>query len=180
VALTPQLVGGSQEYGLRAGTTNVAGIVGLGQAARLLSQERDNDAAHSLRLRELLRTRLIVAMPGLIVNGPATDRLPGNLNITIPDTDATDLLAAVPDLALSTGSACTTGQAEPSHVLTAIGMEPRLTRATLRISVGRFTTEDDIHTAAARLIVAAQRRSQRQQDLWERNRVRYLVDEYSE
>jgi len=154
VALTPQLVGGTQEHGLRAGTANVAGIVGFGQAAQLLAQERDKDAAHMLRLRERLRARLAAGIPGLIVNGPTTDRLSGNLSVTIPGTDATDLMAAVPDLALSAGSACATGQAAPSHVLTAIGIEARLARATLRLSVGRFTTDHDVDTAAARLIAA--------------------------
>jgi cysteine desulfurase len=154
VALTPQLLGGGQEHGLRAGTANVAGIVGFGHAARLLAQEREHDAAHALRLRERLRTRLAAAIPSLMVNGPATGRLPGNLSVTIPGTDATELLAAVPDLALSTGSACTTGQAAPSHVLTAIGVEAHLARATLRLSVGRFTTDHDVDTAAARLVAA--------------------------
>jgi cysteine desulfurase len=156
-ALIPQLVGGVQEHGLRAGTANVAGIVGFGQAAQLLTKEREHDAAHTLRLRERLRTHLAAGIPGLVVNGPATDRLPGNLSVTIPGTDATDLMAAVPDLALSTGSACATGQAAPSHVLTAIGIEARLARATLRLSVGRFTTDHDIDSAAALLIAAVRR-----------------------
>ncbi len=154
VAPTPQLAGGGQEHGLRAGTANVAGTVGFGQAAQLLIQEREHDAAYTLRLRERLRTRLAAAIPSLVVNGPATDRLPGNLSVTIPGIDAIDLMAAVPDLALSTGSACTTGQAAPSHVLTAIGVQARLARATLRLSVGRFTTDRDVDTAAARLIAA--------------------------
>jgi cysteine desulfurase len=154
VAPSPQLVGGGQEHGLRAGTANVAGIVGLGHTAHLLAQQRERDAAHTLRLRERLQTRLTTAIPSLIVNGPGTDRLPGNLSVTIPGTDATDLMAAVPDLALSAGSACTTGQTSPSHVLTAIGIEPRLARATLRLSVGRFTTDHDVDTAAGRLIAA--------------------------
>jgi cysteine desulfurase len=157
VALIPQLVGGGQEHGLRAGTANVAAIVGFGHAAHLLSQERERDAAHTRHLRDLLRMRLTAAISGLIVNGPATDQLPGNLSVTIPGTDATDLMAAVPDLALSTGSACTAGEALPSHVLTAIGMAPRLARGTLRLSVGRFNTEDDVDTAATRLIAAARR-----------------------
>jgi cysteine desulfurase len=157
VAPAPQLVGGGQEHGLRAGTANVAGVVGFGQAAALLAQERERDAAHARRLRDLLQTRLAVAIPGLIVNGPATDRLPGNLSVTIPGADATDLIAAVSDLAISTGSACDTGEAAPSHVLSAIGKEPRLARATLRLGVGRFNTEDDIDTAARRLIAAARR-----------------------
>jgi cysteine desulfurase len=154
VALTPQLVGGGQEHGLRAGTYNVPGIVGFGRAAQLLADERDRDAAHALRLRERLRARLAAAIPRLIINGAPTDRLPGNMSVTIPGVDAADLIAILPDLALSTGSACTTGQAAPSHVLTAMGIQAHLARATLRISVGRFTTDRDTDAAAVSLIAA--------------------------
>jgi cysteine desulfurase len=160
VALAPQLVGGGQEHGLRAGTANVAGIVGFGHAAHLLThdQQRQRDATHALRLRERLRHRL-AAIPDLIVNGPASDqlRLAGNLSITIPGIDAADLLAALPDLACSTGSACTSGQAAPSHVLTAMGIPAPLARATLRLSIGRFTSDHDIDTAAGHLTEAARR-----------------------
>jgi cysteine desulfurase len=162
IALTPQLAGGGQEHGLRAGTANVAGIVGFGQAARLLVQERERDAAHARRLRDLLQARLAAAVPGLIVNGPVTDRLSGNLSVTIPGTDGTDLMAAVSELAISNGSACNTGEAAASHVLAAIGMEPHLARATLRLSVGRFNTEDDIDTAATHLIAAQERQALRE------------------
>jgi cysteine desulfurase len=154
VALTPQLVGGGQEHGLRAGTYNVPGIVGFGRAAQLLADERHRDAAHALRLRERLSARLTAAIPRLVINGSPTDRLPGNMSVTIPGVDAADLIAVLPDLALSTGSACTTGQAAPSHVLTAMGMQAHLARATMRISVGRFTTDRDTDAAAMQLIAA--------------------------
>ncbi|MGH8901034.1 MAG: cysteine desulfurase family protein [Egibacteraceae bacterium] len=150
--IEPQLTGGGQEYGLRAGTLNVPGIVGLGCAAAILTRERSTDAERVLALRERLRQRLTRALPGVRVNGSLEHRLPGNLSLTIPGLESSDLIAALPDLAISGGSACNTGQPEPSHVLTAIGLEPADARCTLRLSLGRFTTVHDVEHAATRLI----------------------------
>jgi cysteine desulfurase len=144
----PQLLGGGQEHGLRAGTLNVPGIVGLGVAANILSRERDLDAHRIQNLRDDLLRRLQARIPELRVNGSPTRCLPGNLNITIPDTNADQFLEQLPGLAISTGSACNTGQPEPSHVLTAIGTSRRDARATMRISLGRQTTSDEIEATA--------------------------------
>lgn len=152
-----QLAGGDQEHGLRAGTLNVPGIAGLGAAAAILTRERDTDAERVRRLRDRLLMRLQEAIPDLRVNGSWTARLPGNLNIAIPGIDADQLVQQLSGLAISTGSACNTGQADPSHVLTAIGLDRSTARSSLRISIGRPTTTCDIDDAAEQLITEAGR-----------------------
>lgn len=154
----PQIVGGSQEFGLRAGTPNVPGIAGFGQAARILGEDRDRDAARIRSLREQLYRQLTGNLAHCRVNGDLDHRLPGNLNITIPGVEADDLLAALPGLAMSTGSACSTGSPEPSHVLVAIGLTRAEARATVRISIGRFTTPADIDYAAGQIVGEIRRR----------------------
>lgn len=155
----PQLLGGGQEHGLRAGTPNVPGIVGLGTAAKLLTGQRNIETRRIGQLAAHLLDRLCEGLPELQLNGSLIHRLPGNLNITIPGTDAGQLVGLLPGLAISTGSACNTGQAAPSHVLTAIGLERRAARSTLRISIGRPTTVSDVDSAAGQLI--AQTRAMR-------------------
>jgi cysteine desulfurase len=150
----PQLLGGGQEQGLRAGTLNVPGIVGLGAAAALLAHERDDDARRVCGLRHQLLEQLYAGISDLRVNGSLTRRLPGNLNVTIPGIDADQLVECLPGLAVSTGSACNTGQADPSHVLTAIGLTRTDARASLRISLGRPTTPADIDLAVQALAPA--------------------------
>jgi cysteine desulfurase len=152
----PQLLGGGQEHGMRAGTLNVPGIVGLGAAAAILTQECDSDARRIFGLRGRLLERLREAIPAIRVNGSLTRRLPSNLSVSIPGIDADQIIEQLPDLAISTGSACNTGQAEPSHVLTAVGLNKTDARSTLRISLGRPTTPNDIKIAAERLGSATQ------------------------
>ncbi|MEO3809450.1 cysteine desulfurase family protein [Sphaerisporangium sp. B11E5] len=149
-----QLHGGSQEHGLRAGTLNVPGIIGLGTAAGILAEERDHDAHRILALRNHLLERLRAAIPQMAVNGSLTRRLPGNLSVTIPGADAGQIIERLPGLAISTGSACDTGQPDPSHVLTALGLDKADARSTLRISLGRPTTTAEIETAARQLALA--------------------------
>ncbi|MGH3253100.1 MAG: cysteine desulfurase family protein [Trebonia sp.] len=151
----PEVDGGGQEFGLRPGTLNVPGIAGLGEAAAILVGERDSDAYRIAVLRDLLLALLRETIPGIRVNGTLTSRLPGNLNITIPGIEADDLIARLPGLAISTGSACSTGQPEPSHVLTAIGLNRPSARATIRIGLGRKTNTEDIADAASQISVAA-------------------------
>jgi cysteine desulfurase len=147
----PQLPGGGQEFGIRAGTPNVPGIVGFGAAAVILGRERQADARHIRALRGQLLGRLEACLPTAYINGTMTQRLPGNISITIPGIDADRLVSELSDLALSTGSACGTGNGEPSHVLTAIGLSRPDARATLRIGIGRPTTRREIDYAAGRL-----------------------------
>jgi cysteine desulfurase len=153
--LVPQLRGGGQERGLRAATENVAGIVALGAAAAIAQSERVADAARALTQRERLRKELADALPGLQVNGSLMHRLPGNLSLTIPHVTAEQMMDASPDLAYSAGAACHTGHTAPSPVLTAIGLSPDQAARTIRLGVGRYTTDTEITIAATRLIAAA-------------------------
>jgi len=151
---TPQLLGGGQEFGMRAGTPNVAGIVGFGTAAAIVRNEREAEAHRIRKLRDELLTQLKTTLPQASINGALTPRLPGNISITIPGIDADQLVSEMHGLAISTGSACGTGESNPSHVLIAIGLPRPDARATLRISVGRPTTIDQINRAAEQLIEA--------------------------
>jgi cysteine desulfurase len=150
----PQIAAGGQEYGLRPGTPNVPGIVGIGQAAAILASQRHTDTRRTSGLRDHLLAMLQQTVPDLRVNGSLTRRLPGNLNIAIPGIDADELIEHLPGLAISTGSACNTGQPDPSHVLTAIGLDRSSARSSIRIGLGRGTTADDI-VATARQISEA-------------------------
>lgn len=151
----PQISGGEQEYGLRPGTLNVPGIAGLGKAAAIVAEQCHTDARRIASLRDRLLAMLREALPSIEVNGTLTRRLPGNLNITIPGIEADQLIEQLPRLAISTGSACSTGQAEASHVLTAIGLHRQAARASIRIGLGRSTTLQDITIAAQQISVAA-------------------------
>jgi len=143
--LLPLLDGGGQERGLRAGTLNVPGIVGLGMACELARRELEEESRRLKHLRQRLWQRLSGSLDGLEVNGHPEERLPGNLHLSFAGVDGAELLLALPELALSSGSACTSGSAEPSHVLKAIGQS---LPASLRFGLGRFNTEIEIDTAA--------------------------------
>lgn len=152
----PLISGSGQEYGLRPGTLNVPGIVGIGEAAAILAERRSADAWRVAGLRDQLLVALRKAIPGVQVNGTLTLRLPGNLNITIPGIDADQLMEQLPGLAISTGSACNTGRSDPSHVLMAIGLDRASARASIRIGLGRGTTLQDITTAAQQISASVQ------------------------
>ncbi|MGW0954766.1 cysteine desulfurase family protein [Streptomyces sp. NPDC001212] len=153
--ITAQQTGGGQERGLRAGTLNVPAIVGFGAAAHLITADAVPPLPRIRALRDRLQERLLAAVPGATVNGHPNRRLPGNLSLTLPGIEAIDLLDHVPGIAASTGSACNTGSGEPSHVLAAIGLTREQARATLRLSLGRTTTDNDIDQAAALITHAA-------------------------
>jgi cysteine desulfurase len=152
----PQITGGGQEYGLRPGTLNVPGIVGIGQAAAILAEQRHIDTRRISGLRDQLLAMLCQTVSDIRVNGSLTQRLPGNLNITIPGIEADQLIEYLPGLAISTGSACNTGQPDPSHVLTAIGLDRSSARSSMRIGLGRRTTLHDIITAVQQISGAVQ------------------------
>lgn len=160
-ALRPLLHGGGQQEGRRAGTLPTALCVGLGAACRIARQRRSADAQRLTRLRERLFQALQQALPGLRRNGSPDHGLPGCLNVSVPGLDAADLLLDLPDLALSTGSACSTGSPEPSHVLRAIGLSPEAAHGSLRLGLGRGTTEADVDRAAARIAGAIRARDRR-------------------
>ena len=151
------LSGGGQERGLRPGTAPVPLIVAMGEAARLAAIEGATEAERLRRQADRLWALLRASIPGLVLNGHPTRRVAGNLNLTFPDGTAADILRAAPDLCLSTSSACTTaadGGVGPSHVLTAIGLSAAAARRSLRIGLGRFTSDPDVEAAAAQLVAA--------------------------
>ncbi|WP_055714178.1 cysteine desulfurase family protein [Streptomyces torulosus] len=157
VRLEPVVYGGGQERGLRAGTENVALAVALGTAAQLAAAELADDApARIAALRDHLHQRLTDSLPGRVhLNGPEKNRLPNTLNVSIDGVLGHQLLAAAPELAASTGSACHSGTHTPSPVLTAMGLKRDRALGALRLSLGRWTTAGDIETAAAALTRAA-------------------------
>jgi cysteine desulfurase len=154
VRLTPLFSGGGQERGLRSGTLPAPLIVGFGEACHLAQAEMEEEARRLAYLRERLLERLGAQIPGLLVNGDMRARIPGNLNVTFPAVAAADLMARVPDLCVSTGSACSSAAIEPSYVLRAIGLTDEAAARTLRIGIGRFTSAADIDYAAAALAAA--------------------------
>jgi cysteine desulfurase len=157
--LLPLMDGGGQERGLRSGTLPTPLIVGLGEAARLAQQEMAAEAKRLGALRDRFLAGIRAAVPEVRLNGDSLHRLPANLNLTFPGLGALDLMAACPGLALSTGSACTAAEVEPSYVLRALGLSDDLARSSLRIGLGRFTTEADVEFAVD-LLGAAVRRLQ--------------------
>jgi cysteine desulfurase len=150
--LAAQMDGGGHENGLRSGTLNVPAIVGFGEACAVCSREMPEEAARLAAWRDRLLERLTAALDGVAVNGSLAHRLPGNLNLSFAGVDAETLLMALPDIALSTGSACTSGTPEPSHVLRALGVSDELAHSSIRIGLGRTNTEEELDYAAHRLI----------------------------
>ncbi|GAT69811.1 cysteine desulfurase [Planomonospora sphaerica] len=159
VDLEPVVYGGGQEHGLRAGTENVALAVALGAAADLAAADlADGAPAGIAALRDALHRHLADALPGrLHLNGPVRRRLPNTLNVSIDGIDGHQVLAAVPGLAASTGSACHSGARSPSPVLTAMGTARDRALGALRLSLGRWSTRADVERAAALITAAATR-----------------------
>ncbi len=152
--LEPLSLGGSQELALRAGTLNVAGIVGLGAACELCRAEMHDESARLAALRDAFETAIIELVPEVRRNGDLNNRLPHNSSLTFPDVEAEMLLANCPDLMLSSSSACTSGALEPSPVLTAIGLGRDQAFSTVRVGLGRFNTPQEIALAASQIAAA--------------------------
>lgn len=150
--IEPLCYGGGQERDLRPGTTNVPAIVGLGEACRLCAEELPREAHELAQLRDLLEAQLLAAVPGLMINGDPDSRLPNTSSMVFPDVDADALLLNVPEVMLGTGSACTSGAVEPSHVLQAIGLDRKAAQGTVRASLGRGFKLVEVERAAASLI----------------------------
>lgn len=157
VRLMPLIDGGGQERGLRSGTLPTPLCVGLGRAAALASEEMAAEAARLRNLRDRLQASLMRRVQGLQINGDTARRLPGNLNLSFPGLTAPDLIAACTTVAMSTGSACTSASVEPSYVLRALGLPDAIANASIRLGLGRFTTEDEVDFAAAALAAASSR-----------------------
>ncbi|HEY6431245.1 MAG TPA: aminotransferase class V-fold PLP-dependent enzyme [Acetobacteraceae bacterium] len=154
VRLAPLFSGGGQERGLRSGTLPAPLIVGFGEACRLAAAEMEAEAARIGDLRDRLLARLNQAIPGLRLNGSVAARIPGNLNLTFPLAEAAELMARIPMLCVSSGSACSSAELEPSYVLRALGLSDAAAARSLRIGIGRFTSPADIDYAAAALAAA--------------------------
>jgi cysteine desulfurase len=148
VRVSPIILGGGQEGGIRSGTHNVPGIVGLGAACVICTAERDVEAERVGGLRDRFEAQLIRHLPGIRINGDLLHRLPGNTSVTFPGVEADALILNLPDLALSMGSACNSGAIEPSYVLTAIGLSRDDAFSTIRVGLGRFTGSDEVSRAA--------------------------------
>ncbi len=152
--ILPIMAGAGHERGLRPGTENVPHIVALGTAARLAQEGLVREAARLQQLRDALQERLVIAIPGLLLNGHSTERLPNTLNLSFPCVAGWQLLAAAPEIAASTGSACHAGGHTVSDVLAAMSMPREQALGAIRLSLGRFTTMAEIDEAASALINA--------------------------
>ncbi len=144
VRLGPSIDGGGHENGMRSGTLNVPGIVGLGKACELAQAEMADEGLRVLRLREKLRRGIMERLDLCYVNGSMEHRLPGNLNISFSFVEGEGLMMALKDVAVSSGSACTSASLEPSYVLRALGIEEELAHTSIRFGLGRFTTEEEV------------------------------------
>jgi len=147
IPFVPMFYGGGQELGLRPGTSNVPSIVGFGEAAQLCAHNLDVEINRIQRLRDEFEESLISQIPGLVINGKNTNRLPNTSSLTFPDVDADALLLNLSDVMLGTGSACNSGTLEPSHVLQAIGVSREAAQKTIRASFGRFNSEEQVQIA---------------------------------
>jgi cysteine desulfurase len=166
VRLVAQMDGGGHERGFRSGTLNVPGIVGFGRAARLALAERDVEAARTLALREKLRLGLAAGLDLVTVNGSLEHRLPANLNVSFAYVEGEALMMAIKDVAVSSGSACTSASLEPSYVLRAMGVPEDLAHSSIRFGLGRFTTEEEI-AFVTRLVVEKVKKLREMSPLYE-------------
>jgi cysteine desulfurase len=144
VRLTALMDGGGHEFGMRSGTLNVPGIVGFGKAAEIMKAEGIEESKRILALRERLRARLWKNLDSIQLNGSLEHRLPGNLNVSFAFVEGEALIMAIKDVAVSSGSACTSASLEPSYVLHAMGIGDDLAHSSIRFGLGRFTTEEEV------------------------------------
>jgi cysteine desulfurase len=151
VKVTPMLDGGGHERGMRSGTLNVPGIVGLGIACEVGKNEMGGEAERLIGLREHLQSGLFAELEDVYLNGDPVKRLPGNLNMSFGYIDGESLMMGLKEIAVSTGSACTSASLEPSHVLKALGVEESLAHASIRFGIGRFNTAEEIEYTIGRV-----------------------------
>ena len=152
VRIAPIIDGGGHERGMRSGTLNVAGIVGFGKAAEIARTEMAVESGRIRALRDRLQAKLMAELDMCTVNGSLEHRLPGNLNISFSYVEGEALMMAIKDVAVSSGSACTSASLEPSYVLRALGVEEDMAHSSIRFGLGRFNTEAQVDTVA-RLVV---------------------------
>ena len=157
VLLRPLLWGGGQERGIRPGTLNVPGIVGLGMALEIARNEMTVESKRLAALRDRLQKGLQSRLADIVVNGDEERRLPNNLNVSFSDVEGEALLLALDGVAVSSGSACTSEKREPSHVLKAMGVSDTMAQTSLRFGLGRFNTEQEIDAVVERVAQAVER-----------------------
>jgi len=157
VKLTPLIDGGGHERGMRSGTLNVPGIVGLGKACEISQQEMRAEGERLIALRERLKDGILAELDEVYINGHTDERLPGNLNMSFAYIEGESLLMGLKEIAVSTGSACTSASLEPSYVLKAIGLADELAYSAIRFGLGRFNTAAEIDFTMARVIAEVRR-----------------------
>jgi cysteine desulfurase len=151
VQLSPLFDGGGHERGMRSGTMNVPGIVGLGMACELARIDMEHEVTRLRALRDRLQEGIFSKLDNVQLNGHPIERLPGNLNVSFAGVDGQSLTMGLHDIAVSSGSACSSALAKPSYVLTALGMSDEMADSTLRFGVGRFNTEEEIDYVIGRV-----------------------------
>lgn len=156
VLLEPVIYGGGHEKGIRSGTLNVPGIVGLGEALVLAKREMTAEDSQFRRWTTHMLERFRAELGDVQLNGHPTQRLPHNLNVSFPGVESRGLIVKLKDVAIATGSACTSAKAEPSHVIQALGFGDERAHSAIRVSVGRFNYDSEIDAAVDRIVEAAQ------------------------
>jgi cysteine desulfurase len=157
VELAPLIDGGGHERGMRSGTLNVPGIVALGKASDICQKEMAEEGEGLRRLRDKLKDAITQRLGETFVNGSMVDRLPGNLNLSFAGVEGDALLMGISDVAVSSGSACTSATLEPSHVLRALGVSEDLAHSSIRFGLGRFNTEEEVDYVANRVVETVKR-----------------------
>lgn len=157
VRLAPMMDGGGHERGMRSGTLNVPGIVGFGRACEIAMEVMEEEAARLLSLREKLRKGIMDSLEEVYLNGHPTRRMPGNLNLSFAYVEGESLLMGLKEIALSSGSACTSATLEPSYVLQALKVSPELAHSSIRFGLGRFNTEEEVDYVIGRVIETVNR-----------------------
>jgi cysteine desulfurase len=151
VRLVPQIDGGGHERGMRSGTLNATGIIGLGKACEIAQSEMGEEAHRLRQLRSKLQAGLFERLDEVYLNGHPTERLPGNLNLSFAYVEGESLLMGISDVAVSSGSACTSATLEPSYVIRALGIDDELAHSSIRFGLGRFNTEEEVDFVTERV-----------------------------
>ncbi len=152
VRLVPIMDGGGHERGMRSGTLNVPGIVGMGEAARIAREEFDREVPRLAALRDRVQEQTLAKVPDAVINGDPEHRLPHLTNLSFPYVEGESLIMGLRDVAVSSGSACTSASLEPSYVLKALGLGDELAHSSIRFSLGRFTTAEEVDYAADKVV----------------------------
>ncbi len=166
VRLTAQINGGGQERGMRSGTLSPALCVGLGTACAIAREEMSSESKRLTHLAKLFYEKIMKGLPEVYLNGDLLQRVPGTLNLSFAHVEGEGLMMGIKGLCVSSGSACTSSSLEPSYVLRALGVGEELAHTSLRISMGRFTTEEEVQVAAESIIKAV-KRLREMSPLWE-------------